>query len=242
MTLASAPPFQVPDPVSTAGFGLIVASVVVAWVLGVRFGGPPGEDAQRRLRWTGAAVALASGWLVLTGGLVASGLLAQGPAVPMVYVLGSTLGAVALAGSGVGERLARLPFVALVAFQGFRFPLELVLHAWYEQGSLPVQMTWEGQNLDIVSGLLAMGVGAVGLFRELPRWLVWIFELVGTALLFNVMRVAITSAPGPLRRFLEDPPVLLPFYLPYTWIVSICVAGALLGHLVLLRSLVRRPA
>jgi hypothetical protein len=242
MILAEAPPFQVPDPVSTAGFGLIVASVVVAVVLGVRFGGPPGEDPQQRLRWTGAAVAFASGWLVLTGGLVVSGFLAQGPAAAMIYVMGSMVAAVALAGSRVGARLASLPLVALVAFQGFRFPLELVLHAWYEQGTLPVQMTWEGQNLDVLTGLLALGVGAVGLLRELPRWLVWIFELVGSVLLLNVMRVAVTSAPGPLRSFLHDPPVLLPFYLPYTWIVSVCVAGALLGHLVLLRRLIGRAA
>ena len=49
------------------------------------------------------------------------------------------------------------------------------------------------------------------------------------------------SAPIPIRTFLDDPPVLLGLALPYAWIVSICVAGALAGHAILLRALLRRP-
>ena len=35
-------------------------------------------------------------------------------------------------------------------------------------------------------------------------------------------------------------PLLLPAHLPYAWIVPVCVAGALTGHIVLTRALMRR--
>src|SRR5947207_493594 len=39
--------------------------------------------------------------------------------------------------SPIGGWLSRLPLPALVAFQGFRLPLELVLHSWVAQGVIP---------------------------------------------------------------------------------------------------------
>jgi hypothetical protein len=36
--------------------------------------------------------------------------------------------------------------------------------------------------------------------------------------------------------------LLLPMYLPFTWIIPICVAGALFGHVVVLRWALGRGA
>ena len=49
-----------------------------------------------------------------------------------------------------------LPIAALVGVQAFRLPLELVLARWKNQGVIPVQMTFEGHNFDIVTGVLAL--------------------------------------------------------------------------------------
>ena len=58
--------------------------------------------------------------------------------------------------SPVGARLAAgVPVAALVGFQAFRLPLELVLHSWVAQGTIPGTMTWTGQNWDIASGITA---------------------------------------------------------------------------------------
>jgi len=58
--------------------------------------------------------------------------------------------------SAVGRWLSLLPLPALVLFQAFRLPLELVLHSWVAQGVIPGTMTWSGRNWDIVSGVLAL--------------------------------------------------------------------------------------
>ena len=142
------------------------------------------------------------------------------------------------AGALVPGSRGGLPLAALVGFQGFRLPLELVLHQWVGEGSIPETMTWTGQNWDIVAGVMALVVAA---WPSRPRAVVWAFDVLGFVLLLNVMRVAIFSSPLPFAWPLQ-PPMLLPLHLPYAWIVPICVAGALGGHIVLTRALLHPGA
>lgn len=187
----------------------------------------------------GLAVVLVLSALAAETGFLAS--LSQSPAI-MLYLGGSNLIVLTLALSPVGARLAQsVPIHWLVLFQGFRLPLELVLHAWYEQGSLPVQMTYQGANFDIVTGILALAIGPLmpRLNSQARYWATAAFTLVGLGLLFNVGQIAVRSTPSPLRTFLNDPPVLLAFHAPFTWIVPVCVSGALFGHVVAIRWLMR---
>ena len=139
-----------------------------------------------------------------------------------------------LAFSSFGGSLAtKLSFSKLVAFQGFRFPLELVLHSWVNEGVISSTMTWTGSNFDIVTGILALlAIPLVNHFK----WMAWIVNGVGLALLLNVMRVVILSSPLSFSWHV-DPPLELAFHIPYFLIVPVCVAGDLSGHLVLTRKL-----
>jgi hypothetical protein len=128
-----------------------------------------------------------------------------------------------------------LPISVLVAFQGFRLPLEIVLHWWVEDGTIPQTMTWTGSNLDVISGIVA--IGAAPFARR--RAVAWLANLVGIVLLANVARVALLSSPVPFG-WNVSPPLMLAMHLPYAWIVPICVAGALCGHIVLTRALLWR--
>jgi hypothetical protein len=47
----------------------------------------------------------------------------------------------------------------------------------------------------------------------------------------------VRSSPVPLRTYTNEPPVLLALHAPFTWIVPVCVAGALFGHLITFRRL-----
>ncbi len=223
--------FVYPAPLSTAAFVAVVAGTVALALYGVRRAAP------ERTRRAALAAAL---WLALTA--AAPLVIGRAEMAVMGFFALCNLSAIGLALSPMGRRLSALPLAALVGFHAFRLPLELVLHAWVSGGTLPEQMTWSGQNPDIVTGLLALVLGLVGLRRPLPRAAAWLFAVIGLGLLLNVMRVAVGSAPTPLRVFMNDPPVMLPWFFPFSWIVSICVAGALAGHIVLLRALLRRPS
>lgn len=184
-----------------------------------------------------AAVALAV-WLGVMGGLVASGKMTTLPMNGLPFFFGSILLiCVDLGLSPVGARLATgVPLAALVGFQAFRLPLELVLHEWAAQGTIPETMTWTGQNWDIVSGIAALACAPLaGRYPVAAR----IANIVGFALLLNVMRVAIMSSPFPFS-WGQQPPLLLALHLPYALIGPVCVGGALFGHIVLTRALWKR--
>lgn len=226
--------FQPPSPASTFLFIAILAAVAGALLAGHvaadRALGRSPAEAARRLALVAAGllafVALAA---------LASPRLEAAPMPRLVaFFMASNLIAGAAALSPLGRTFARgLPLGALVAFQAFRLPLELVLHAWAQQGAIPGTMTWNGLNLDILSG-----AAAVGLAPWCARWrgAAWIFNILGLGLLLNVARVASMSSPLPFAWGVQ-PPLQLAFHLPYALIVPVCVGGALFGHIVLTRAL-----
>ncbi len=234
-----------PSLISTLAFVVVVVAVALAFPAGVWFGTlrSGGPVAARR-----SALRACAGTL---GVLAGSALLAESGALTrlpnglggMMYFVLCTAGAGVLAFMPLGQSMAQgLPLYALIGFQVFRLPLELVLHRWYMEGVLPVQMTYEGHNFDVVTGLLALLVSPLVYLGKLGRRAGWAFNLVGTALLVNVASIAVRSSPVPLRTYLQEPPLLLALQAPYTWILPVCVAGALFGHLLTFRHLLRSEA
>lgn len=226
-------PFHHPDAVSTACFLAIVLGVLLAIVWGSRVAAhAAGEDAARATRSVALTVTV---WVILTSIPPASGQLQASPfpALPLFFVtvLG---GSVAFAFSRHGTRLARhLPLSALVGFHLFRLPLELVLHEWASQRSIPSTMTWNGQNFDIVTGIIALLL--IPFVNSHPR-LVHLFNWLGVALLANVLRVVVMSSPLPFAWDVH-PPLVLAAFAPYHLIGTVLVASAVAGHLLLFRRL-----
>ena len=227
---------------SSLAFVAVIAFVSIAIVAGIWRGGPTGEPIETKRRWGILAAICMSVWLAIGAVVPLSGILEMKmlPPPPMFLVGTSFLLAVFIAFSSTGSRLARLPLAALIGFHAFRLPLELILHNWYQDGTLPVQMTYEGHNFDIATGILAVVVGTSAMLGQIPPAVAWIFNVIGTSLLAVVMFIALTSSPFPFRQYMNEPQVLLVYHFPFSWIVSIAVAGALLGHLVLFRKLLKR--
>lgn len=231
------PSFVPPSTGSTLVFLAIVGAVVALFVLGVRRAASTLEP-EAVQRHTLAAVVGAALWLAGTGAYVQTGLIGRGDPWVMAFMGSANVGAVALALSPVGGRLARgVPLAWLVGFQAFRLPLEVVLHDWAEQGSIPWVMTWSGRNLDVVAGVVSLAAG-LWLARRPSPAVAWGATVVSLGLLLNVIYTALGAAPLPVPwAFHSEPPLWLVFYLPYAWIVTVCVAGAMAGHLVTIRAL-----
>lgn len=225
------------SPASVLAFTLIVAAVIGAYVAATYVAArrAAGPAAARRATWRFVATAFA--WLALFTAWVGSGLLQAKP-LPFapITLLAVNVVAVAFACSPAGGRLARhVPLPALVGFQGFRLPLELVLHVWAGQGTVPTAMTWTGSNFDIITGVVAI---ALAPFAGRPA-VAWVANLTGIVLLVNVGRVALMTSPVPFGWPVQ-PKLMLVAYLPYAYIASVCVAGALAGHVILTRRLLLR--
>ena len=106
------------------------------------------------------------------------------------------------------------------------------------QGVMPVQMSLHGRNFDVVTGLLALGMGAWSLVRPLSRAAAWVFQLVGVTLLVNILTIAVASTPM-FHAFGTEPAALntFVFHPPYVLLPTVLVAGAIALHVCLLRRL-----
>jgi hypothetical protein len=221
-----------PSPLTTAVF----CGVVLLVALALGYGG--------RRAGLGALPLL----LILLAYLVIPALLARRgaldrynplPAPALLVLLGLTGLTVIIAFSRWGGRLAAgIPLVMIVALQAFRIPVELTLHRLYVEGVVPVQMTYTGRNLDIISGLTALALGGWLLSgRRAYSAVLWGWNVLGLMLLANIVIVALLSTPVPFRRFTEGPPNLLPSTFPFIWLPSFLVQVALGSHLLVFRQL-----
>ena len=223
--------------VGIAGLALAVAAAIVAafaWA-------SAGEPRAARVRAALVAGSALAAWMAVTGALAARGILAdftsRPPPLMIVIIVGLAL-AIGLGLSPVGGKLARgLPFAALVGFHAFRLPLELVMHDAATRGIMPPQMSFTGDNFDIVSGITAILV-AIAAARGPARVLVWAWNILGLALLMIIVIIAVASMPA-LHRFGTDARHLNTWFaqFPYIWLPSVLAASALFGHVVLTRRL-----
>ncbi|MDB5104725.1 MAG: hypothetical protein JWP91_2414 [Fibrobacteres bacterium] len=220
------------DP-ATLGFLALVAAVCGMFLWGAAAAG------NGRAALT-AAMVLAL-WLIYTGLMAGKGLLLDPEAVPPPMALILFPGLIlagAAAFTGFGGRMAKhLGYASLVGFHAFRLPLEGLLWWFYRQGRLPVQMTFEGRNPDILTGISAVILAVLLKRGAAGRKAVMIWNLCGFALLINIVTVAILSLPGRMRAFHNEPANTLVLYFPYVWLPAVLVLGALLGHLLVFRKL-----
>jgi hypothetical protein len=217
---------------SLLAFVSILACVVAAFVAAVvKSSGGRREPVLRMM----VGLACYLGGLTM---LVGTGALATLPmsGLPLFFGLVFIV-SVAVGTSRMGGRVAAtVPVGALVGFQAFRLPLELVLHAWAAQGTIPTTMTWSGQNLDVISGVVALVAAPMA---RRSRAAAWVANIIGSVLLLNVVRVAVMSSPVPFGWHVT-PPLLLALHLPYALIGPVAVGGAIIGHIVLTRALIGR--
>ena len=222
---------------------LALVAIVAALLVRALARREPGEDRAASVRWTARGLGIVALWLVPSGLAAARGALAFTGRPPTFFVLLglTTLATTLLAFSPVGTRLiTRVGIAGLVGFQAFRLPLELLLHRLHGEGVVPVQMTFAGSNFDIVTGILALVLGAWTLAARPPRVAILGFNLIGLALLVTIVTIAILSMPTPLRRFHDGPANAFVAQWPFVWLPAFLVQAAWFGHLLVFRRLARR--
>lgn len=194
------------------------------------------------MRAAAATAAAALAWMAVTGIAARAAIFRNWEQTPppfallvaVIFVL-----AAAIAWSRLGLRLAQfIPLWILVGVQAFRLPLELAMHELAERGIMPEQMSYSGRNFDIVTGATAIIVAALVWSGRGGRRLVTAWNILGLALLANIVTVAILATPRfryfgdhSLNTFVMDP--------PYVWLPAVMVLAALAGHLVIFRALRR---
>jgi len=137
-----------------------------------------------------------------------------------------------------GVVLKAIPERWLIYVQSFRILMELFLWMGYLGGFVPLQMTFEWLNFDIIVGLTAPMAGFVFFgIRRYRKLEAIIWNVFGIILLLNVLLIAIFSMPSPFQAFVTEPDSSFVAVFPFIWIPGFIVPFALAMHLFSLRQL-----
>jgi len=223
-------------------FGIIGIAVLLAatFVVGVASASRrAGVEGATRRRYTLFAALGVAGFMAFLAALAASGLLGRFDLRPpplFVWMLSTLGGALAVGLSPLGKRLAtQLPFAALVGFQAFRLPLELVMHRAAAEHVMPSIMSYGGYNFDIVSGATALVLGVALTRVNVPRSVLVGWNVLGSMLLANIVTIAFLATPL-IRAFGDAQLNVWITQFPYCW-MGVMVGAALLGHVLVARKL-----
>ena len=113
------------------------------------------------------------------------------------------------------------------------------MHALGNRGIRPEQMSYSGRNFDVVTGATAIVVAGLVLAGVAGRRLVMAWNILGLALLVNIVVVAILSTPR-FAVFGPDRLNVFVTYPPFVWLPAVLVLAALAGHLIVFRALKQR--
>jgi hypothetical protein len=128
----------------------------------------------------------------------------------------------------------------LTLLHSIRVPVEITLYFLYIAGLIPVIMTFEGNNIDILSGLTAPVIYYL-VFRskKLSHTSLLMWNVICLGFLINILVIAVLAAPTPFQKIAFDHPNTGVAYFPFSWLPSVVVPLVMLSHLAAIRQLVK---
>lgn len=134
------------------------------------------------------------------------------------------------------ELLSLIPATSIIKIQSFRVVVEILLWMLFVQNLLPIQMTFEGRNFDILVGLTApIMVLSINRYSVSKKWII-VWNIAGLMLLFNIISVALLSLPTPFRYFMNEPANTIVATFPFILLPGLLVPLAYGLHLLSIRQ------
>lgn len=199
-------------------------------------------DKQRRI-FRNTVIVFVS-WLVITGILSTNGFFTDFSNFPPPFaiLIVVPLGLIIWATSrkDFKEIIARIPMHRIVYLQSFRIFVEILLWALLLQKLLPIQMSFEGRNYDILAGLTALAVGTLIIKGKISSRGIIIWNIASLALLINIVTIAILSTPTPLRVFMNEPANTIVTKFPIVWLPAVLVPLAYGLHIISIKQAIEK--
>lgn len=182
------------------------------------------------------------GWLTFTLIIGVSGFLADYTSTPpkiLFVALPPFLLALALPFSKKFNALiAPLDNFWFIYPQSFRILMEFILWLLYRYKVIPVQMTFEGRNYDIIIGLTAPIIVYYCFNRKIwPPKIALVWNIAGLILLGQAVTLAILSMPYSFRVYMNEPANTIAFHFPFIWLPAFVVPFAFFLHLISIKRL-----
>jgi hypothetical protein len=196
----------------------------------------------KAIRWNKTVIALTIAWLLIQAVIAFTGFYHYEKGFPPRFTMAVAppfITILLLLISKKGRKLLDSFDVKYLTYlQTFRFPVELVLYWLYIASYVPMLMTFEGRNWDIITGITAPLIGFLFFARKtIGKGTLLAWNIMGLILLFNIVFNAVLSAPTDFQKFAQDMPNRGVFYFPFIWLPAFLVPLALLSHLVSIRQI-----
>ena len=225
-----------------AGFALLtiisISLFVFEFVKGLRF--TNNDQRQKRIYIIRMAITLLL-WCIFVSAWSISGKMADFSIFPfnlMPVVISPVIVAIFfIPAKSTGDILRHIPPENLIRLQSFRFVVEVLLWVLFIANLVPVQMTFEGRNLDILAGFSAPVVAVLVSKGGISKRGVVIWNLVCFGLLLNIVITAILSTPSPWRVFMNEPANYVVTWFPISLLPGFLVPLAYYLHFLSLRQM-----
>lgn len=132
--------------------------------------------------------------------------------------------------------LERLHYIHIVRI----FVEIFFLHALYLKGYIAQELTYEGNNFDIIPGVTAPLMALLFFtWRLIPQRLLLWWNIFAMLTLFFTISQAILSAPSPFQQFSFHQPTVAVFHFPFVWLPCMVAPLVLISHFISIKLLSR---
>ncbi|MEZ4947676.1 MAG: hypothetical protein R2804_19245 [Cyclobacteriaceae bacterium] len=139
------------------------------------------------------------------------------------------------------QLLILIPPQTIINLQVFRVFVEILLWMLFIQNLLPIQMTFEGRNFDIIAGITAPLVAYLAYSKNLlSKNMVIAWNFICLGLLLNIVLTAILSMPTPFRYFMNEPSNTVVTEFPIIFLPGFLVPLAYGLHFLSIRQLLNQ--
>jgi len=225
-------------------FITLTLALFVALLLGLNYSLKKLEKPKRKacVAKTGIVIIL---WFCITGFLTVQGFFSQWDKVPPRVFLAVVVPVISILfiarRKGFTELINQIPQEWIVYLQSFRILIEVILWMLFIEKIIPIQMTFEGLNFDVVTGITALLVGYYGFQKgKLSKSVLIGWNVLGLVLVTTIVIIAALSTPFPFRVFMNEPANTMIAHLPFIWLPAFVVPVAYFLHVVSLKQLMSK--
>jgi hypothetical protein len=184
-------------------------------------------------------------WLGLQGAVMATGFYLKTDTLPPRFALAivPTLIAIAyfLSNKTSAHLVSQLSLKDLTLVHVCRIPVEIGLLWLYQSHQIPKEMTFEGYNFDVFSGLSALPI-AWYVFQNdtIKRTPLLLWNIVCLILVCIIVAIAILSIATPIQKFGFEQPNVGVLKFPFGWLPAFIVPVVLFSHFAAIKRLLKR--
>ncbi len=139
------------------------------------------------------------------------------------------------------QLLQKFNIKLLTLIHVIRIPIEIVLYWLFLHKTIPVIMTFEGRNFDILSGISAPIIYYLAFIKKIiGRNTLILWNVLCMLLLINIVITSILSSPTPFQQFAFDQPNVGILHFPFVLLPSFVVPMVLLSHVSAITQLLKK--